>query len=236
MKNRLLAALALVALAQPAFAVNNISTLQNLAQSEFRALSEDLGAALSYKPVTPAASLGVTGFDLGIGFSATSLKSSASWGKATGSSLSTLPLPKIHLQKGLPAGFDIGGFFSAVPGTDIKLYGAELRYAILSGGVTEPAVGVRGAFTRLSGVSQLSFDTQSLDVSVSKGFAMLTPYAGVGEVWVDSTPNVAGLVAESFTKSKVFVGANFNLGVNLAVEYDKTGSVDTYSVKAGFRF
>jgi hypothetical protein len=33
------------------------------------------------------------------------------------------------------------------------------------------------------------------------------------------------------------VGGNFNFGVtNLALEYDKTGSAPTYSVKLGFRF
>ena len=42
-------------LAQPALAANNITALQNLGQSDFNALSEDLGSALSYKPVTPAA-------------------------------------------------------------------------------------------------------------------------------------------------------------------------------------
>ena len=147
-------------------------------------------------------------------------------------------MPKLHIYKGLPLNFDIGAFYSIVPGTNIKLYGGELRYAILEGGVASPAVGIRGALTKLSGVSQLAFSTKSLDVSISKGFAIFTPYAGIGYVWVDSNPDAATtLKEESFRQNKVFVGGNFNFGItNLALEYDKTGSAPTYSVKLGFRF
>jgi hypothetical protein len=157
---------------------------------------------------------------------------------ATGSSLTSLIVPKLHVHKGLPFNIDVGAFYSSVPTTNIKLYGGELRYAILEGGTATPAVAIRGAMTKLSGVDQLDFGTKSLDVSISKGFAMLTPYAGVGTVWVDSTPNgIPTLTKESFRQNKVFAGANLNFGlVNLAFEYDKTGSAASYSGKLGFRF
>jgi hypothetical protein len=182
--------------------------------------------------------LGITGFDLGLEVSSTKVQNSPQWTKVTGSSVSNLIVPKLHIYKGLPLNFDIGAFYSIVPGTNIKLYGGELRYAILEGGVASPAVGIRGALTKLSGVSQLAFSTKSLDVSISKGFAIFTPYAGIGYVWVDSNPDaVTTLKEEPFRQNKVFVGGNFNFGVtNLALEYDKTGSAPTYSVKLGFRF
>jgi len=224
--------------AQPVWAAN-ISTLQNLGQTGFKSFSEDLGAALSYKAVIPAEPLGVTGFDLGLEVTSTEMKNSSLWSTATGggSTLSSLIVPKLHVHKGLPFNIDVGAFYSAVPTTNIKLYGGELRYAILEGGTASPAVAIRGAMTKLTGVEQLSFGTKSLDVSISKGFAMLTPYAGVGTVWVDSTPNVAPLVKESFRQNKVFAGANLNFGlVNLAFEYDKTGSAASYTAKLGFRF
>src|SRR6266705_2606106 len=44
----------------------DINNIKALSQPNFRLLSEDLGAALSYKPLTPTAPLGITGFDLGI--------------------------------------------------------------------------------------------------------------------------------------------------------------------------
>lgn len=226
-------------IAQPALAGNiNLGNLTG-GQASFRNVSEDLGSALSYKGVVPAESIGITGFDVGLELTQTDLaKSAALWNSLTGSDFSNLYIPKLHITKGLPLNIDIGAFYSAVPTTDIKLMGGELRWAFIEGGTTMPAVAVRGALTKLSGVNQLSLDTKSLDVSISKGFAMLTPYAGVGQVWTNSTPDAAtGFTAESFTQSKLFAGANLNFGLtNLAIEFDKTGSAKSTSFKLGFRF
>ena len=152
--------------------------------------------------------------------------------------MNNLVVPKLHIYKGLPLNIDVGAFYSAVPTTNIKFYGGELRYAIIEGGMALPAVGIRGALTKLTGVDQLGLTTKSLDVSVSKGFAIFTPYAGIGRVWVDSTPDAAsGLTNESFRQGKIYVGGNLNFGVvNVALEYDKTGSAPSYSAKLGFRF
>lgn len=227
-----------LAIAQPALAGNiNIGNLGT--QADFRNVSEDLGSALSYKGVVPAESMGVTGFDLGIELTQTKLtKSAALWNTLTGSDFSNLYVPKLHVTKGLPLDIDIGAFYSAVPTTDIKLYGGELRWALMPGSTTMPAVAVRGALTKLSGVNQLALDTKSLDVSVSKGFAMLTPYAGIGKVWTNSTPDAAtGFSGESFSQNKFFAGANLNLGTtNFALEFDKTGEAQSTSFKLGFRF
>jgi len=221
---------------QPVWAANNIN-LSNFGngQAAFKAFSEDLGSALSYKPVTPPAPLGITGFEIGLEVTSTKMRN---LDIATNSSMTNLVVPKLHIYKGLPLNFDVGAFYSAVPTTNIKFYGGELRYAILEGSVAMPAVGIRGALTKLTGVSQLALTTKSLDVSVSKGFAIFTPYAGIGRVWVDSTPDAAsGLTEETFQQGKVFVGGNINFGVmNFALEYDKTGSAPSYSAKLGFRF
>ena len=239
MKTKLAFLCTLACFTQPAVAAN-IDTLSALGQSEFKLFSEDMGAALSYKGVIPAEPLGITGFDIGLEVTSTKIKNSTLWSKATGNSstLNSLPLPKLHLHKGLPLNIDVGAFYSSVPTTNIKLYGGELRYAILEGGVAAPAVAIRGSLTKLSGVDQLSFSTKGLDVSISKGLAMFTPYAGVGRVWVSSTPNGVPLLAkETFQQSKFFVGGNLNFGLmNLALEYDKTGTAPSYSAKLGLRF
>lgn len=222
---------------QPVWAANNIN-LTNFhgGQAAFKAFSEDMGSALSYKPITPPAPLGKTGFDIGLEVTSTKMRN---LDIATNSSMTNLVVPKLHIYKGLPLNFDVGAFYSSVPTTNIKFYGGELRYAILEGSVALPSVGIRGALTKLTGVSQLALTTKSVDVSVSKGFAIFTPYAGIGRVWVDSTPDTAatGLTEETFQQGKVFVGSNVNFGVmNFALEYDKTGSAPSYSAKLGFRF
>jgi hypothetical protein len=241
MKFKAIAAVAAFSIASPCFAAYNIDSLQNLLQPEFKAFSQDLGAALSYKAVSPAEPLGITGFDIGLEVTGTKLNHSDIWDKASsGSAPSTVPAPKLHVIKGLPLNFDVGAVYTKIPTTNISLLGGELRYAILEGGVASPALAVRGTFTKLSGVDQLDFSTKGLELSVSKGFAMLTPYAGIGEVWVDSKPKADAatvLNKESFQQTKYFVGANINLGlINFDLDYDNTDSTNSYTVKMGWRF
>ncbi len=227
----------LVTLAGTAQAAD-INSLILINQSEFRLLSEDLGAALSYKAVIPAEPLGLTGFDISLEGSSTKLEHANILKRATsGDAGSTLVVPKLHVHKGLPLGIDVGAFYSAVPDSNIKLWGAELRYALLKGGAATPALALRGSYSTLQGVSQLDFNTKGVDLSISKGFTLLTPYAGLGKVWVNSTPvGIPGLVSEDFSYSKLFAGVNLNFGlVNIAVETDKTGDATSYSVKFGWR-
>jgi hypothetical protein len=236
---RSLVFISFLAVPLPAVAAD-INNIQALLQAEFRLLSEDLGAALSYKPLTPTEPLGITGFDLGIAATSTKLQNPGVFTTA-GADLSSIIVPSVRLHKGLPFNIDVGVMYSAVPSTNIRLVGAELRYAFVSGGTVMPAIGIRGSYTKLSGVDELEFSTRGVDLSISKGFLIFTPYAGVGKVWADSNPvgtaAAAGLSKESFSVNKTFVGLNVNFGLmNLAFEADKTGDASSYGAKLGFRF
>ena len=218
----------------------DINNINGLSQPNFRLLSEDLGAALSYKPLTPTAPLGITGFDLGIAATSTKLQNSSVFNLAGGGDHSSVIVPSLRLNKGLPFGIDVGVMYSSVPSTNIQLVGGELRYAIVSGGAATPAIGIRGSYTKLSGVDQLELNTRGVDLSISKGFLMFTPYGGIGKVWVTSTPHNIPTPTpskESFSLNKVFVGLNMNFGLtNLAFEADKTGDASSFGAKVGFRF
>ena len=216
----------------------DLNQLQKLGtQSTFRSLAEDLGAALAYRSLSPATPLGITGFDIGVDASATRLASNA-FGTATNSSLSTLPIARLRAQKGLPLNFDIGASYTQVPGTNLRLWGGELRYAVIPGGVIEPAVAVRASFSRLSGVDQLDFNTRALDVVISKGFVGFTPYGGAGFVWANATPhNVPVFTSESFGQPRIFGGVNLGLGLfAVGGELDRTGKATTLSAKASLRW
>jgi hypothetical protein len=237
--NRGLVLASLLAVSLPVVAAD-INQIQILTQDDFHKLSQDLGAALSYKPLTPTAPLGITGFDMGLAVTATKIENSAVLQKAGAGDHSTLPVPSLRFNKGLPLDIDVGLMVGAVPGTNVRLYGGELRYAIVSGGVAMPAIGIRGSYTKLTGVDQLDFNTKAVDLSISKGFAMFTPYAGIGKVWVESTPKdipTSVPSKESLSLNKVFVGFNLNFGLtNLAFEGDRTGKATSYGAKLGFRF
>jgi len=236
-----LMASALLLAAPSAARAADIDSLQSLTQPQFRMLAEDLVAALSYKAISPAEPLGVTGFDLGGGLSVTETSGSV-WKLATGSGTDYLPMPRLMLQKGLPFGIDVGGFYAAAPGSNIKLWGGELKYAILEGSTVMPALAVRGAVTGMSGVDDLDLETQSLELVVSKGLLNITPYGGIGQIWSSVTPSATSslglpLRKESPSMTRVHAGLGFKvILVNFAVEVDHTATGFGASTRFGLRW
>ncbi len=231
-------------LAASSVSAETLDRLQDLPDQEaFKALSKDLAGVIGYKAIAPAEPLGIIGFDVGVQLTAVGMESPDVWGAAMSDSgaLDTLVLPKLYLQKGLPLGIDVGAYYVKVPSSNIEAWGGELKYAILSGSTVTPAVAVRGTFSGLFGVDQLDFETKSIDISISKGFLMFTPYAGIGQQWTTSTPKAeakdAGLTKESFSDSKVFVGMRMTLGVfNVSAEHETLGDVSSNSIKLGIVF
>lgn len=211
--------------------------LASLSQDQYAKLSKDIGAAAAYRGVSPGNSLGITGFDIGIELTQTKIENPAILKQAGGGDSSNLFVPKLHVHKGLPFGFDIGAFVSRVSGVDAALYGAELRYQIIEDGLTTPSVAVRASGSKITGVSQTSLSTAAVDLMVSKKLAFVTPYIGAGSVRINNKPKVGTLTEVTSTQSRVFVGVNANfLLANFAVEAEKMGDVNSISAKVGFRF
>jgi len=259
---------------------NDFTTLGSLSQDEFHGLAKDLGAAMSYKGVTPATALGPVGFDIGVevtdtklensaAFSRagagspshlvmpklhvykglfggldigvevtdTKLENSAAFSRAGAGSPSHLVMPKLHVYKGLFGGLDIGAFVAGASEVNATFFGADLRYAILDDTLVAPAVAVRLSGTKASGMGELTLATGALDIMVSKKFTALTPYLGAGAVRVQAKARGSGLAQEHFNESRVFGGLNVNLvGVNFAVEAERTGPNTSLSAKVGLRF
>ncbi|NOY73053.1 MAG: hypothetical protein GXP14_11910 [Gammaproteobacteria bacterium] len=220
-------------------ASEDIDQIENLSQSEFKRLSENIGSAVGYKAVVPIEPLGLLGFDVGIVVTGTQLDEDKFWKRAasSGSAPSMIYIPKLHVHKGLPFGLDVGAFYSQLPVSDLTLWGAEVKYAIWEGGVTAPALGVRVTTTQLSGFSQFEVSTLGADIGISKGFTLLTIYGGAGIQYVESEVNVNFLNSEEFSQERLYAGLNISLLLlNLGFEYDVTGGVNSLSVKAGLRF
>ena len=222
------------------FAGNDLDGIEKLNQENFRIFAENMVAATTYKATAPAEPLGITGFDIGIGLTAVRLdKDVFKVASDAGWDYSYMPVPRVFAQKGLPFGIDVGASYTSVSDVGIKLFGAEIRKAILSGGVATPAVGVRISYSKLSGLDKLEVENKGIDLSISKGFAVLTPYAGIGRTFSKVTPvgvDDSLLKEEDVDESVVFAGVNINLGVNLGFEVNKTAGVTNYSGKIGIRF
>jgi hypothetical protein len=212
-------------------------------QSEFHDLTEELGIALAYRPLAPAEPLGLLGFDVGLEVTTVNINGDSSyWTEVMGDPLSQptapspLAFPRLHLQKGLPFGIDVGFVYAEIPSSNVGLYGGELKWAILKGSLATPAVALRGTYTTLTGVDTLDLSTYGADLSISKGIGPLTPYAGIGRVWINSRSSVAGLNDESISTSHYFVGTKLTfLLLSLAVEVD-FAEVPSYGLRVGLGF
>ncbi len=216
---------------------SGLDSLQSLSQDQFRKLTKDIGAAAAYRGVTPGNSLGITGFDVGLEVTQSKIENSGILKQAGGGDTSNLFIPKLHVHKGLPGGFDIGAFVSRVSGIDASLIGGEVRYQVIEDGLTTPSVALRLSGSKATGVSQLNLSTVAVDAMVSKKLTFITPYAGVGSVRISGAPKVGRLTDVTATDSRVFVGVNANfLTANFAIEAEKLGGVSSVSAKVGFRF
>jgi len=231
--------LAAAVLAAGAVQAADFNALRLLNQSEFRAFSEDVASAISYKGMIPAEGLGITGFDLGVRAGATEVSNRDVLRKAAGGASvpKAVPLVGVHAVKGLPFDIDVGLTLMTLPNTNIRATGGEVRWAFISGNTLLPAVAVRLSHVGLTGVDELKMRSTGVDLSISKGFLFATPYAGIGRVNVTSKAPGTTLENESFGQNKVFAGVNIAfVPMALALEVDKTGEATSYGVKLAIRW
>jgi hypothetical protein len=220
---------------------NDIVLLPGYLQSEFKDLSETLGLLISYKPLAPAEPLGILGFDIGVEVTAVDIDQDASFltkAISDANPPSYFVFPKLHAQKGLPFGIDVGVVYAKIQDSNIGLIGGEVKWAILKGSVATPALALRGSYTTLLGVGSLDLSTYGVDLSASKGFAFLTPYIGVGQVWIQSEANVPGLNLsdESLSRTKGFAGLKAKLLLLSLVAEAEISEVPSYTFRANVSF
>lgn len=214
--------------------------LSGIGEGTFRSLVDQMGTAIAYNPIAPAEPLGTAGFDLGLSVSAFEIDEGI-WNQVVsdGDAPSYLPFPRLMARKGLPLGFDVGASYTRVPSSNITVLGGELRKALLDGSAATPAISVMGHYSRLDGVDDLSLSAYGVDLSVSKGFVMLTPYAGVGQVWYEGSERVDGLDYDDYDDSTVRSYLGVRLGVlplmSVTAQAD-FAEINSYSLRLNLGF
>lgn len=175
----------------------------------FRALASQLGTALAPHLLTPADSLGFSGFQMTVDYTSTTIESGADYwraleGTAHPSSLQTIGF---FARKGLwlpVPSFEVGA--GAVHLVDSHLWTGQLyaKLALHEGyhDLPLPSFAVRGAVSRLMNQRELDLTTASLDLEISKhlgvgGTWRLDPFAGWDLLMIiprseviDGTPNI----------------------------------------------
>lgn len=212
----------------------------NPQQDDFESVVEDVAAAFNSKSLAPAEAMGITGFAIGVFGSYVETDDPDAWQRLVGEEVNEIGLVGVVAQKGLPLGIDVGASYAQVPGEDAKLFGAEIRYAFLEGGVATPGLGLRASYTNMSGVDEIGFDSYGLDLSISKGVGPLTPYAGVGYVWsdIEVKDDAAAVLLddESVDETRIFIGLRLSALFGITPEYERVGDRDAFNLRVGFAF
>ncbi len=212
-----------------------------ITQSDFNTVVDELAAISAYGAIAPAEPLGATGIDLGLSITSHKIDRSA-WNFAVrdGSAPSRLTMSRLHARKGLPYGVDIGAAYSRSTSGDISVFGGEVRKALLEGSTVTPAVSVSGHYSLLIGVDDLDLSTYGIDLGISKGFALFTPYAGIGQIWYDgseSVDTITQLSDRDTSQTRSYLGMRVGLLPFLSVTAQADfAEVNSYSLRLNLGF
>ncbi len=188
----------------------------NATPGDFDGFNRRFSSDAYFYPRHSAAPLGLLGFEVyadttyDSAFDSQSFNDTAVKGSYTGGFLS---IARVGARKGLPGGFDIGASYVKALGGDVNLVSGEIQYAILHGGVLEPALSVRVTGTRTINANAYRLDQYGAELLLSKGFPVVTPYVGAGFVrsqgTLDSTLRPS--LTDTTTRPVVFAGVTLSL-------------------------
>jgi len=193
-------------------------------QSAYRSLMSELGVVMAPRLLSPADTLGYSGFAFSFDSSFTSINNRADyWQRGVRDvSSSFLPTVSVTARKGLWApwpSFELGAGFTHLVHSSIFAVNAYAKFGIHEGfhGWAVPSIALRAAVSRILGTRQVDMTVVSTDLSVSKSFGLggtlkLDPYLGAnllvtivrGEV-IDTTPDV-----DAFRQGGMSVDLNSN--------------------------
>jgi hypothetical protein len=173
--------------------LGNPST-QPEANDRFRVFARQLGAALSSVNLMPPETLGHAAFSVTAELSVVDLKTEEFRFPTEGDFKGPLLIPSVHLRKGMPFSFELGGRVAWIEKSRSAAATGELKWALNEGFALLPDLGVRGHLTRLINARDLGLTTGGVDVGLGKqlgvgGMLTLTPYVGWNLVWVFASSN-----------------------------------------------
>ena len=158
------------------------------ANGNFRVFARQLAAAISSVNLSPPETLGHAGFAFSADLSVVSIAQDANGNDGiiwpTRSALgSPLLIPSVHVRKGLPFSFELGGRIGWLEQSRMAVGTIELKWAINEGFTYLPDIGITGRLTKLVNSRDFDLTVGGVDIGVGKQFALggmvtVTPYVG----------------------------------------------------------
>ncbi len=148
-------------------------------ENDLKGLAEGIGDAVTFPNLGTAVPTGLPGFEVLAAAGGPQVDTGSSWWHYVDASTvgGVLYGQRLILRKGLPLNFDVGVQTGQVAGKSFA--GGEVRWAFIEGGTVSPALALRGSYSKLS---EASFGCEVAEVQfvISKGFAVVSPYGGLG--------------------------------------------------------
>ncbi len=165
--------------------------------SEYESFMAQYAFGLAPKILAPAETLGYSGFYMGLEGTITPRNGlEGAWEKGTvpdGERIDVMFMPTIHVRKGLPWSFELGGSISYLAASELVALGAEIKWSLFEGYRHKwqgpfPDVAARGSVQRVIGEADADITIIGVDASISYSFGIagmvtLTPYAGYQHLW-----------------------------------------------------
>ncbi len=186
--------------------------LNDAAFLRFQKLGNELGISLAPRPLAPAETLGVSGFEFAfVTVHADISEEESYWRGQPGSPVlrgvadgNGVPggfwIPTLHIRKGLPMSTELGITASYLAFSEMFLLGVETKIGIHESYYRwVPSLALRGAVGTLFGSADIKLTTIETDILASlpigiDGIVQLTPYLGYGMVFVDV---ISGIIDET---------------------------------------
>lgn len=197
-----------------------------LTSSEFETFTADVGSMLRFRQLGDPATLPKGQVDLGVQYASTSFDDPVSF-------------PQVAARFGVSDRVDVGAWGGVNLDSEYGIAGVDTKIALLRQSNGRPvSVSIRPSLTSLIGPSEVWIGTASIDLSVSRAFGTMSPYAGVAtstSLGVERSDDVDFDPATP-DESLAYAGLAFRWRtVSLAAEVQKGNDV-SYAFRIGTRF
>ena len=176
----------------------------------YETVVSELGTAIANKPLAPAETLGLSGFQVALTQSVSFLDAStdsesspAPWERlhADEDPSHVMWLPGVAVRKGLPLSLEVGANLSYVAFSRQAVLGGYGRWGLVEGYRAYPDVSIQLGYSSYIGNDEL--DLGVMDGSLSVGYTLpfgrkvginegsFAPYGGVGVLWINARPQLS---------------------------------------------
>jgi hypothetical protein len=202
----------------------------SVASAAYAYLVNEMGMSIANKPLSPAETLGVNGFDVGFNSSFSFVHArqgddsdATPWQRAHADNdpSAVVWIPSLTARKGLPGSIEVGTNLGYVGFSRQGVMGGFGRIGLVEGYRKLPDVAVQAGYSGYFGNPELELGVMDLSLSVgyTVGFGLISginqatfsPFGGIGSLRIHAAPVLAEADIESLGLERVsgFAGSDY---------------------------